>query len=68
VTRYPRAARLSRLKCISCNAPVVETIDDEYVCVECGTVPIEDREMGETAERRSVSRPEDGGETRSEVG
>ncbi len=34
--RYPRPARSSRVKCIDCHAPATETIDDEYVCVECG--------------------------------
>lgn len=39
--RYPRSARRARLKCIDCNAPVVETVDGEYVCVDCGESPIE---------------------------
>jgi hypothetical protein len=38
--RYPRTARGSTLKCISCNAPVVETVDGAYACVECGSSPI----------------------------
>jgi predicted RNA-binding Zn-ribbon protein involved in translation (DUF1610 family) len=40
---YPRPARSARLKCISCNAPVVETVDEEYVCVDCGGSPITER-------------------------
>jgi len=38
--RYPRNARSARLKCIDCNAPVVETTDDRFVCVDCGSSPI----------------------------
>ncbi|WP_255475232.1 hypothetical protein [Halapricum sp. CBA1109] len=37
MSRYPRAVRDSRIKCIDCNAPAVETTDRQYVCVECGT-------------------------------
>jgi len=28
------------MKCIDCSAPVVETIEDTYVCVGCGRSPI----------------------------
>lgn len=38
--RYPRAARSARIKCVSCNAPVVETVDGGYACVGCGGSPI----------------------------
>jgi predicted RNA-binding Zn-ribbon protein involved in translation (DUF1610 family) len=38
--RYPRKARSAKLKCISCNAPVITTIDGEFACVECGDSPI----------------------------
>jgi len=38
--RYPRPVRATRLKCLSCNAPVVETIEETYNCVECGEAPI----------------------------
>lgn len=41
--RYPKPVRAATLKCIACNAPVVETVDDGYVCVECGESPIEPR-------------------------
>jgi len=37
MSRYPRAVRKARVKCVDCNAPASETIDDDYVCVECGT-------------------------------
>ncbi len=47
VSSYPRAARQSRVKCISCNAPVVQTVDDRYVCVECGSAPVEIKEPGD---------------------
>ena len=43
MSRYPRTARNATIKCIPCNAPVVETIDDDYVCVECGDSPITER-------------------------
>lgn len=29
------------MKCIPCNAPAAETVDGDYVCVECGEVVIE---------------------------
>lgn len=38
--RYPRAARNAKMKCVDCNAPVVETAGDEYVCIDCGESPI----------------------------
>ena len=41
MARYPRSVRDARLKCISCNAPVVETVDDGYHCVACGEAPLE---------------------------
>ena len=41
--RYPRAARDARLKCIECNAPVVETVEGDYACVDCGGAPIATR-------------------------
>lgn len=41
--RYPKPVRAATLKCIACNAPIVETVDDGYVCVECGESPIEPR-------------------------
>lgn len=44
MSRYPRAARNARVKCIECNAPVVETTDGGFVCVDCGDSPIQCRE------------------------
>lgn len=41
MSRYPREARNARLKCVSCNAPVVKTADRDYVCVDCGDEPID---------------------------
>jgi len=38
--RYPRPARNARIKCVDCNAPVVETNDGDYVCIECGDSPL----------------------------
>lgn len=40
MSRYPRAARGSVIKCIPCRAPVVATTGGQYVCVECGREPI----------------------------
>ncbi|WP_225741210.1 hypothetical protein [Halorussus halophilus] len=31
------------MKCIECNAPVVETVDGEYACVSCGNAPLSAR-------------------------
>ena len=41
--RYPREARDARMKCIECNAPVVETVEGSYACVSCGSSPISAR-------------------------
>jgi len=41
MSRYPRNARNSQLKCIDCNAPVVKTTDAEFICVDCGTAPVQ---------------------------
>lgn len=43
MSRYPRPARSAQIKCIACNAPVVETYDGGYVCVNCGSSPVEPR-------------------------
>ncbi|RXK46923.1 hypothetical protein EAF64_17405 [Halorientalis pallida] len=43
VGRYPKAVRAASIKCIDCNAPVVETIEQAYVCAECGESPIRAR-------------------------
>lgn len=40
MSRYPRAARNAQIKCIDCNAPVVRTTDEQYVCVACGESPV----------------------------
>lgn len=40
MTQYPRPARSARIKCIPCNAPVVETVGGGYVCVCCGESPV----------------------------
>lgn len=44
--RYPRRVREAAIKCIPCNAPVVRTVSGEYVCVECGVSPVQDRVEG----------------------
>jgi DNA-directed RNA polymerase subunit RPC12/RpoP len=41
--RYPRQVRDARLKCIECNAPVVETVEGSYACVDCGSEPVSAR-------------------------
>lgn len=38
--RYPQPVRDARIKCIACNAPVVETVDEGYHCVDCGGSPV----------------------------
>lgn len=38
--RYPREARCAAVKCIRCNAPVVQTVDEGFICVECGESPL----------------------------
>lgn len=38
--RYPRSVRSARVKCINCNAPAAETIEEEFVCAECGEAVI----------------------------
>jgi hypothetical protein len=46
MTRYPRSARSARIKCIPCNAPVVETVGGGYVCVCCGVSPVASPDEG----------------------
>lgn len=41
MSRYPRSVRSSRVKCIPCNAPAAETVEGDYVCVECGEAVID---------------------------
>ena len=41
--RYPRQVRDARLKCIDCNAPVVETVEGAYACVDGGGEPVSAR-------------------------
>ncbi|WP_167599449.1 hypothetical protein [Halorussus marinus] len=48
--RYPRQVRDARLKCIECNAPVVETVEGNYACVDCGAEPVRTR-TGEAGPR-----------------
>ncbi|SEG67844.1 hypothetical protein [Halobellus limi] len=40
MARYPRTVRSARVKCIDCNAPAAETIEETYVCVECGSAVV----------------------------
>lgn len=48
--KYPKAARAASIKCIACNSPVVTTVDDDYVCIECGESPIEKRKRATPVE------------------
>lgn len=50
MTRYPRSARSARIKCIACNAPVVETVGNSYVCVDCGNSPVVSRNARKEAD------------------
>lgn len=56
MSRYPRAARDAKIKCLQCNAPVTETVDGGYACVDCGRDP-----FGDGA--RSDAETSDGGGT-----
>jgi predicted RNA-binding Zn-ribbon protein involved in translation (DUF1610 family) len=38
--RHPRLVRSARIRCIDCEGPVVRTVDDRFVCVDCGHSPI----------------------------
>ncbi|MFB9805537.1 hypothetical protein ACFFQF_09300 [Haladaptatus pallidirubidus] len=38
--RYPRTVRDAQIKCIDCNAPVVQTVENAFICVGCGESPI----------------------------
>lgn len=44
MSTYSREARNAAVKCISCNAPVVTTVDGDRVCVECGASPVRSKE------------------------
>lgn len=37
---YPRAVRNATVQCVPCNAPAVQTVEGDYVCVECGARPV----------------------------
>ncbi len=39
--KYAKPSRAAKIKCIECNSPVVTTVDEEYICVNCGGTPIE---------------------------
>lgn len=51
--RYPRTVRDAAIKCIECNAPVATTVDDRYVCVECGRSLISSKDAAADGGRRS---------------
>ncbi|WP_435155730.1 hypothetical protein [Haladaptatus sp. DFWS20] len=38
--RYPRTTRDAQIKCIACNAPVVQTVENAFICVGCGESPV----------------------------
>ncbi|WP_128477032.1 hypothetical protein [Halorussus pelagicus] len=57
--RYPRTARDARLKCIECNAPVVETVEGSYACVGCGAEPISTRSDAPTSGSEGARSPAD---------
>jgi predicted RNA-binding Zn-ribbon protein involved in translation (DUF1610 family) len=59
VSRYPRAIRDARIKCIACNAPVAVTVDGRYVCVECGEAPIQRRSSAGRSVNRSAVADDD---------
>lgn len=41
MSRYPKPIRDAAIKCIACNAPVARTVNEQYVCVECGATPVD---------------------------
>lgn len=55
--RYPESARKSAVKCVPCNAPVVETVDGEHVCVDCGRVLVEAVDDGRVAAESRTGAP-----------
>lgn len=57
--RYPRAARTAAVKCIDCNAPVVETVDGPFVCVECGDSPVQSKEARSKEAQSKDVQPKD---------
>lgn len=57
MSRYPRKARSARIKCIACNAPVVRTVEDDYVCVDCGDTPVEPTESADPGDERVEAGP-----------
>ena len=59
MSRYPRAIRDARLKCIACNAPVAESVDGRYVCVECGESPIRSKSSVDPSTDRAVVADDD---------
>lgn len=59
MSRYPRRVRAAAIKCIPCNAPVVQTTEDEYVCVKCGISPVRARVDAEAdGSNEVVSKPD----------
>lgn len=44
MSRYPKSVRAASVKCIACNAPVVQTVDGAYGCVKCGDSPVEKKQ------------------------
>lgn len=62
MSRYPRPVRNARIKCISCNAPVIETVDETYYCVDCGSSPIRPDSAEPEADTGVDTEPEAGAE------
>lgn len=57
MSRYPRAVRDARIKCLHCNAPVTETIDGRWVCVDCGRRVVDVQEP--TVTTKAAGKPAD---------
>ncbi|NEU55395.1 hypothetical protein [Halorussus sp. MSC15.2] len=57
--RYPRQVRDAQVKCIDCNAPVVETIEGNYACVNCGSEPLSARSEAPPSGREDAASPAD---------
>jgi predicted RNA-binding Zn-ribbon protein involved in translation (DUF1610 family) len=57
--RYPRQVRDARLKCIECNAPVVETVEGSFACVDCGAEPVSAKSDSPAAASEDAAHPAD---------
>lgn len=43
MTQHRPLAKNATVKCVSCNVPVTQTVDGEFVCGECGAIRVAPR-------------------------